>query len=114
MIKAAMVDDSFIEKVIIVGNVERTVTTGMGKKMYSWSKYGGANFGLVQENKTEEWSCQACGESQLSELPAYMFEFSENEFMRICSICQAKKLINHIKTLDELLSQVRKIMDPWY
>jgi len=83
------------------------------RKMYGWSKWGGANFGLVQENKTEEWSCQGCGSPQTSELPSYMFEFTDNEFIRICSVCQAIKLHYHIHSLDNLIEAVRNKRESW-
>ena len=83
------------------------------KKMYGWSKWGGVNFGLVQENKTEEWSCQGCGNPQASELPSYMFEFSPDEFIRICSICQAIKFAQHITSLDGLIQAVRAKRTDW-
>lgn len=109
-----------VQRVVIVNtgenewnkNIEDRVS-GLTKKAYGWSKWGGKNLGLVQEKKTNEWSCQTCGERQGSELPSYMFEFSENEFIRICSICQAKKLLNHIKTLQELVSLVRQHREAW-
>ena len=95
-------------KVDLYGDTRQTT-----KKMYGWSKWGGANFGLVQENKTDEWSCQGCGVPQASELPSYMFEFLENEFMRICSVCQAIKLAKHIHTLDSLIQAVRANRVGW-
>ena len=101
------------ERIVIVGNIERTIVDGMTRKMYGRTKYGGVNIGLVQENKTTEWACQACGDLQASELPAYMFEFLPNEFIRICSICQAKKLTEQIRTLDDLLTLTRKTMEIW-
>lgn len=86
---------------------------GLTKKAYGWTKYGGKNLGLVQEPKSAEWYCQACTQKQGSELPSYMFEFSENEFIRICTLCQAKKLMHQIKTLSALLELVRKRFQPW-
>lgn len=100
-------------KTIIVGDRKVEIHETMTKKMYGWSKWGGVNLGLVQENKTDEWACQACSEMQTSELPSYMFEFIENEFIRICSICQALKTINHLETLTALLQAVRKRHDAW-
>lgn len=114
--------DITVKRVVIVNNTgdndwNRTIAervNGITKKAYSWSKYGGKNLGLVQEVKTPEWTCQACGDRQTSELPAYMFEFSENEFIRICSTCQALKITKHLKSLDDLLQLVRKTLQPWY
>ena len=80
-------------------------------KAFSWSKHGGSNYGLVQKSKTIEWVCQACGEKQASELPSYMFEMLEDEFIRICSSCQAVKLKERIQLLADLIAKVRKIND---
>lgn len=90
-------------------NMEREISI----KAYGWTKYGGSKLGLVQENKTLEWSCQACGDLQTSELPSYMFEFIENEFIRICSVCQYKKITSHAQSLDELLQFVRRSSEVW-
>ncbi len=80
---------------------------GISSKAYAWSKWGGKLLGLVQENKTDEWACQACGEIQGSELPSYMFEFLNNEFIRICSVCQSVKHVNKINNFTMLLQIVR-------
>lgn len=82
--------------------------SGLTKKAYGWTKYGGTNLGLVQDGKTIEWSCQVCSDVQASDLPSYMFEFIENEFIRICSICQAEKIAHHVLTLQELIEATRK------
>lgn len=63
------------------------VRKALNKAKYGWSKWGGANYGLVQKNLTNEWSCQACGQTQPDELTPYMFEFVEREYVRICSKC---------------------------
>lgn len=86
---------------------------GMTKKewnrlKYGWSKYGSSNFGLVKQNITEDWTCQACGERQEINLPSFMFEFLEREFIRICSKCQNNKITNSITTLDSLIKLCRK------
>jgi len=58
-------------------------------KTKGWSKWGGGNLRLVKE-KLDEWSCQACGEKQTSDCPAYMFPMGEENYIRICSECQSK------------------------
>lgn len=100
-------------KVVIVGNTQKTITSSMHSKMYGWSKYGGANYGLVQENKTKIWSCQTCGDKQGSDLPAYMFEFSKDEFIRICTNCQRLKLLHHVDDLQNLIDLARGKRKPW-
>lgn len=99
-----------MKDVIIVGDrlVELTVERKhITKFMYSRSKYGGVNYGLVQENLTPEWSCQACGEKQIAELPPFMFEFLPREFARICSICHHTRLKENITSFEDLLGLVR-------
>lgn len=96
-----------------LGSGTRTYTPEMRGKLFSHSKYGGANYGLVQQDKTPEWFCQACQQRQGSQLPSYMFEFSHNEFIRICSICQALKILKHITTLDEFIKLVRSKREFW-
>jgi hypothetical protein len=102
-----------ITKVVIIGNTERVITDSMHSKMYGWSKWGGSNSGLVQKDKTFEWSCQGCGERLGSTCPSYMFEFCKNEFIRICTSCQSLKLDKHIKTLDELIENTRHHRECW-
>lgn len=80
---------------------------GLTKKAYSWSKYGGSNLGLVQENKTPEWKCQTCGDTQTNQMPSYMFEFEPKEFIRICTMCQHIKLQTKVSSLTSLLDIVR-------
>lgn len=99
------------EKVIIVGNIQKVVTASMTRKMYSWSKWGGVNYGLVQKTKTADWTCQACGQKQTDQLPSYMFEFLPDEFIRICSHCQYVKNTREIDSLSALLDLVRQRLD---
>lgn len=113
--------DIVIHKTVIINNGEndwnRTIENrvhGITRKAYGWSKYGGKKLGLVQESKTEEWNCQACGEKQGSELPSYMFECLEGEFIRICTLCQSRKITNGITQMSQLLDLVRIHLAPWY
>lgn len=92
--------------------IEKRVS-GLTKKAYGWSKWGGKNYGLVQESKTPDWKCQACGETQGNDLPSYMFEFLPNEFVRICTLCQHKKLLHHIEVFKDLLELVRHPEDTY-
>lgn len=60
------------------------------KKMYGWTKYGGARKGMVME-ELDEWFCQACGRPQPKEAPAYMVPLDEDirrEFVRVCAVCR--------------------------
>ena len=68
-----------------------------------WTKWGGARWGMLKED-LEVWYCQCCGEKQLSILPSYMFPQDEGgrDFVRICSICKAKTIINKLKKFTEL------------
>jgi len=75
------------------------------KKMYGWSKYGGARHGLVKE-KLPEWTCQLCGSIHTSELPSYFMEETSDkrEFYRICSVCKHKAIKLEIDNFTELLN----------
>lgn len=90
----------------------------MTKLMYGWSKYGGANHGLVKKNKLNEenqpgWTCQACGEEQHVDLPSYLIEFAPREFVRICSCCCAVTIAKDIRNLFDLLPHVRPEKKPY-
>jgi hypothetical protein len=90
------------KKVRVLGD-KKTLTT----KMYGWSKYGGVSMGLVQENLTPEWYCQACNDKQTDDLPPYMFEFTPREFIRICSVCHFNRIKDNITVLSDLIDAVR-------
>lgn len=93
-------------RVIVVSEKCRALTAAM----YGWSKHGGANFGLVQEKLGEEWTCQVCSKKQTLDQP-YDFEFSPNEFIKICSTCHASKVAGDITELADLIAIVRGIED---
>lgn len=78
---------------------EEQLRNAMNKAKYGWSKFGGPNRGLVQEDLTDEWNCQACGETQTKELPPFMYEFSPREYIRICSKCHNVRLRQEIEPL---------------
>ncbi len=88
---------------------EQQLKKNLDRAKYGWSRYGGPNRGLVQEDLTEEWNCQACGETQTNQLPPYMYEFSPREFVRICSKCHYTRLQEAIEPLqfDILIAIVR-------
>jgi len=77
-------------------------TVSITKMMYGWTKYGGRNYGIVKHGGG--WFCQACGEKQPKEAPAYMFCMDNGkfrEFVRLCSCCEnvvkVKKVVNFQK-----------------
>lgn len=88
-----------MEFILIVREISIT------KKMYGWSKYGGARKGLVKE-ELDEWSCQLCGSTNNRSLPAYFVpeDATQREYMRICSDCKHLALKHDLKTFDELLA----------
>lgn len=75
--------------------------------MYGWSKWGGANKGLVKE-ELEEWFCQSCGEPQRKCLPSYMVESATREFVRVCSRCRHEMIENRIRSYWKLIGIVRR------
>lgn len=94
---------------IIAKSLPKEVYDALNKAKYGWSKWGGPNQGIVQKNLTEEWYCQACQEKQTDELPPYMFEYAEREFIRICSKCHNTRMKYDIQPckLNTLLGHVR-------
>ena len=78
------------------------------KKMYGWSKWGGANLGLFIEDM-DEWCCQACGVSQPKGLPSYMFPHDEllRDYFRVCSVCKALAVMRRIAYMMSLTGIVR-------
>lgn len=90
-------------------NAEEQLKKNLNRAKFGWTKWGGANQGLVQKNLTQEWNCQSCGEKQTDELPPYMFEFAEREYIRICSKCHHIRLKLSIAPLefDVLVVKVR-------
>lgn len=79
------------------------------KKMYGWSKWGGAYDGLIK-TELDEWVCQFCARDQVKELPCYMIPFDEDqrEFFRACSVCKNIALNNNCKTFRDLLGIIRR------
>lgn len=92
-----------------MNDLPEEVRKSLNKAKYGWTKWGGPNYGLVQKNLTEFWYCQACKEEQTMDLPPYMFEFPEREYIRICSKCHHLRLENNIKPCQyrQLLNLVR-------
>lgn len=78
------------------------------KKMYGWSKWGGANLGLFIEDM-DEWCCQACGGKQPRGLPSYMLPHDsyKRDYFRICSVCKALALVRRIEYMMSLTSLTR-------
>ena len=75
------------------------------KKMYGWSKYGGARKGLAKE-VLPEWACQLCSTRHSREMPSYFVpETNEcREYYRVCSACKNKLLRLNIPTFEEALA----------
>ena len=88
---------------------QNRTTFSITSVLYGWSKWGGSHSGLVQEELTEEWHCQACGEKETNELPPFMYEYAPREYIRICSKCQNILLQKEIQPqqFDTLVSIVR-------
>jgi len=67
-------------------NLTSFASISLTKKMYGWTKYGGARKGIVKET-LDTWYCQICAEEQTLGLPAYMIHIGDRDFIRICSKC---------------------------
>lgn len=81
------------------------------KKMYGWSKWGGANRGLVfYEDDQDEWTCQSCAQKQAKVLPAYIvpLDGDHREYCRICSSCKFIAVRDHVEDIQGLIVIVRR------
>ena len=82
-------------------------TLSLNMLKYGWSKYGGANHGLVKE-ELDEWYCQCCGKKQTKILPSYMINLDdEREFYRICSNCKNVALNKKVANIKALIRVIR-------
>ena len=86
--------------------VKKKVT--VTKKMYGWSKYGGARRGMVKE-ELEVWYCQCCSEEQTKEMPEYYIaeDDDEREFMRVCGKCRHVIKKHNVTFIGALMSLTR-------
>lgn len=87
---------------------EIVTVTSLG---FTWNKYGGTSYGVLQKDLTPQWYCQACNEPQTEDLPPYMFEYPEREYIRICSKCQFERTTKNIDSFFELIQIVRVQID---
>jgi len=87
-----------------------SVEISITKKMYGWTKYGGARHGLVKTDD-DVWYCQACGEEQVKEIPGYMYEINDREYLRLCAKCWAAVLRG--MTLREIIRATRNRKRVW-
>jgi hypothetical protein len=85
--------------------IESFMSLTITRKMYGWTKWGGAREGLVKE-ELDEWYCQACGEKQIKVLPSYMFPTNGTgrDFVRVCTLCKAKSVLKHLKCWQDLIN----------
>lgn len=82
-------------------------TVSITKKMYGWTKYGGATLGFSQ-TLSDVWYCQFCGDRQVKELPCYLIpmDLSERDFIRACSSCKHTQVKAGATTVGELLKLI--------
>jgi hypothetical protein len=72
----------------------------------SWSKWGGANQGMIKED-LPEWSCQSCADTQRRGMPSYMVEVSSLDYVRICSRCKNIMVREGLNNYWSLIAKVR-------
>lgn len=82
----------------------------INKLRFGWSKWQGANRQLIKYND-DEWTCQVCASRHPSEIPCFMFEAFEEEYIKICSKCQKIKTEENIIGYIILIKRVR-ILSP--
>ncbi len=55
-----------------------------------WSKWGGRRMSVIESQNaeiTDTWTCQSCGHEQPKEMSPMKYEYPENEYIRVCSVC---------------------------
>lgn len=77
---------------------------------FGWTKFGGARDQLHKET-ADEWTCQTCASHHPAEVPCFMMEMFEDEFIKICSKCQMVRKKDNIADVIILIQRVR-ILDP--
>jgi len=84
--------------------IESCLSVSLTGKMFGWSKWGGANRGVFTLLPSDEWWCQACGQKQTRNMPAYMIpmDLFNRDFVKVCTLCRYKIIIKKIKTFLEL------------
>jgi NAD-dependent SIR2 family protein deacetylase len=73
-------------------------------KTRGWTKWGGGRLMLIKSNPSV-WCCQACGEEQTRESPAYMFPIEDENYIKICSECENKVIRIRIVSFFDLKRQ---------
>lgn len=75
------------------------------KKMYGWSKWGGARKGVVRE-ELDEWSCQLCGDRFSKNVPCYFLpeDKFQREYFRVCSLCKRISIARGVPTFEGLMA----------
>ena len=63
-----------------------------------WSKWGGARTGIATNQygddiAQEDWNCQSCGKTHPKDMSPYLYQYPENEYIRVCGVCYANKCI---------------------
>lgn len=74
---------------------------------HSWTKHGPINLGL--QGRVPEWTCQVCGKIQPKVIDPFVFPISDREYLRICGICENKRIRHEIKTFEILIMVCRKV-----
>jgi len=79
------------------------------KRMYGWTKWGGRRFAAVQQ-ALPEWACQACGEKQTRNLPAYLIplDSDQREYVRVCAKCKYVSIHHECVVFPALIAIIRK------
>lgn len=52
-----------------------------------WSKYGGPRNNAKKEKITGNWNCQSCGKVFSEQIKPYIYEYIDEEYIRVCATC---------------------------
>lgn len=84
--------------------IEACITISITKKLFGWSKWGGANNSISTLLPADEWWCQCCASKQTKQMPGYMIPLDEfnRDFAKVCSACRNRAIRKRVKTFFEL------------
>ena len=69
---------------------------------HSWTKWSrDVNLGL--QVRTPEWTCPLCSVKQTEATDPFVFPISDREYLRICDICENKRIKYEIHTFEILI-----------
>lgn len=78
----------------------------LNRAKFGWNKWFGANSELLK-NDDPYWTCQACAKERPADIPCFMYEIFQEEYIKICTFCYKIQHDEHILDVNVLIARVR-------